>query len=111
MRGGTWGFIGVGNMAGAVLRGSLDRDFLRPDQVMISRRSTDEVQRLATELRVTGTTDNREVAARADVLVLGVKPYHMDEVLREISGALTGRTLVLSLAAGWSTGGIEALLL
>ena len=51
---------------------------------------------------------NLEAAERADTLVLVVKPQDMDDLLKEIAPAVRPGQLVVSLAAGITTGFLEA---
>ncbi|GAA2173669.1 pyrroline-5-carboxylate reductase [Agrococcus versicolor] len=53
---------------------------------------------------------NVEAAAAADVVVLGVKPYMVADLLAEIAPALRPGTLVVSLAVGTTCAAMEALL-
>ena len=48
------------------------------------------------------STDNREVVAASDILVLAVKPQTVPDLLTEIGGSVTGRHLIVSIAAGIS---------
>lgn len=52
--------------------------------------------------------ENDEAAARADTVIMVVKPQDMAELLGEIAGALRPGTLVVSLAAGVDIASIEA---
>ena len=52
----------------------------------------------ATGAQTAGT--NAEVAARADLLFLAVKPQHVPQVLAELAGKIRPETLVISIAAG-----------
>ena len=54
------------------------------------------------------TSDNRELAAQADSIVLSVKPQAMADVLGGIAGTLKQDVLVLSIAAGITTESIRA---
>ena len=97
----TIGFIGAGNMGSAILKGVLERGVVRPDQVWLSNRHGDKLAPFAA-LGVHTTTDNREAASHAGMLVLGVKPQVFGEVLPELRDLTPGKCVV-SIAAGIST--------
>ena len=78
------GFIGCGNMAQAMLKGILAEGLYKPEEIIVSRRSEEELKRIRDELGVHTTTDNKDAAAKSDILVLAVKPYMFEEVIPEI---------------------------
>lgn len=94
------GFIGAGNMARS-LSGGLLKNGWKNDRIILS--DPEPVQRQAIEsvLGIKAFADNNEVASRADLLVLAVKP----QILADVSKALTStvqkkKPLVISIAAG-----------
>lgn len=101
------GFIGCGNMAQAMLKGILAKELYSRDEIIVSRRSADALQKIEDELGVHTTTDNKKVAAQADVLILAVKPYQFAEVIPEIVPEVKKDTLIISIAAGQSIANIE----
>lgn len=72
------GLIGAGNMARAMARGW-------GDPVLCSDGGSGRARALADELGGEAVS-NAEVARRADLIVLCHKPYHLEEVAREIAG-------------------------
>jgi pyrroline-5-carboxylate reductase len=94
------GFIGAGNMARSLAGGLLARGW--PASRVLLADPDPGQRRLAEEaLKVRTTADNDEVVARAQLLVLAVKPQVMAAVARGIAGALARhRPLVISIAAG-----------
>jgi pyrroline-5-carboxylate reductase len=104
------GFIGAGNMASALVRGLLHGGaFLSPQSVCVSATSRTRLDRLAAEHKgIVTTTNNAEVCAFADVIVLAVKPQIVDKVLPQITKSFREKTLLISVAAGVSTAAIES---
>jgi pyrroline-5-carboxylate reductase len=100
------GFIGVGNMGEALVRGLLKAGTARPEQILVSARRKERVEELRMLHGVRGGT-NAEVAAASDVVVLAVKPQILDQVLREISHAVSNDKLIVSVAAGVPIAAIE----
>ena len=94
------GFIGCGNMATAMVRGILKAKKAEPEEIFVSRRHMEPLQQLQQELGIGITTDNKEVAAFADVLFLAVKPQFYAETIREIRDAVRENTIVVSIAPG-----------
>ena len=71
------------------------------DSVRVADPVVANLERLAFEFGVQGSTDNLAVVADADVVVLAVKPQDMAGAARDIARGLTDRRrLVVSVAAG-----------
>lgn len=93
-------FIGGGHMTTALVGGLL-RHGTAVDSLRVADPVPSQLERLAYEFGVRGSTDNREVVADADLLVLAVKPQDMAQAARDIASEITGRRrLVVSVAAG-----------
>jgi pyrroline-5-carboxylate reductase len=95
------GFLGAGNMAGAILKGLLKEGFIKGQDVMISRRDPIQRARVVKDFGVVAAEDNIELAKCCDVVVLAVKPYFLRDVIQEIKPHI-GNKQVISIAAGWS---------
>ncbi len=106
------GFIGGGNMAAALLRGLIQSGLSRAELLQVSDPSEDQRRRLADELGVEVSADNRAVADASDVVVLAVKPQVLPRVLAELTDAAAGgqetAKLWISVIAGATTARIEA---
>ena len=93
-------FVGGGNMGGALIRGLIARG-LPPQQISVGEAHQQRRIALADELGVHVTADNREAVARADVVVLAVKPQDMAGTVQALADVFAQRQpLVLSIAAG-----------
>lgn len=93
-------FIGSGTMAEAMIKGVLDRELVAPDYIIASGPRVERGRELAARYRVDVTTDNREAARLADIVVLSVKPQVLSPVLRELRDVVPSEALVLSIVAG-----------
>ena len=93
------GFIGGGKLAGSVIRGLVRAKYCSPAQIMVSEPNEATRQILEHELGISGTAENGEVAERAELIFVGVKPGVVLPVLEAMAPALE-RKLVVSLAAG-----------
>jgi pyrroline-5-carboxylate reductase len=100
------GFLGAGNMAEALLRGLL-RGHARPDQILASGPRQDRMDELRQKYAVATTTDNLELVAGSEIVVLAVKPQIMRKVLDEIADRLRPDALIISIAAGIPIAAIE----
>jgi pyrroline-5-carboxylate reductase len=104
----TIGFIGAGNMAEALIRGLVRGGHVPATRITASGPRRERLDELAWSYGVAITTDNRELARSAGLVVLSVKPQILDKVLREVGAELQPGTLVVSIAAGVDTAAIEA---
>lgn len=101
------GFIGLGNMAKAMIGGMLQKGIVQKDDIFGSAKSK-ETLKVVHDAYGIGTRDsNTAVAAEADVLILAVKPQFFQTVIEEISDRLREDTLVISIAAGKTLDWIE----
>ena len=93
------GFIGGGNMAGAIIGGLLRSGHV-PNRLQVADPSEGQLARLrALHAELSLGTDNDAVAAGAELLILAVKPQMMGEVLQQL-GPRRDDQLVISIAAG-----------
>jgi pyrroline-5-carboxylate reductase len=74
------GYIGSGNMASALARGW-------GDPVLATDNGSGRAAELARELGGEALASNRELAERADVVILAHKPYQLEAVAAEVDGA------------------------
>ncbi len=103
------GFVGCGNMAQAMLKGILSKGLYAKEDILVSRRNEEALQNIRNEFGVNVTTDNAEVAKKADILILAVKPFQFETVISEIRNEVAENTLVISIAAGQTIANIEKL--
>jgi pyrroline-5-carboxylate reductase len=102
----TIGFLGGGNMAEALIRGLVH--MVPAERIEASGPRTERMDELHARHGVRATTSNLELASRADILVLSVKPQILGRVLAEVHHHLRDDVLVISIAAGVSIAAIEA---
>jgi pyrroline-5-carboxylate reductase len=91
--------LGGGVMGEAILAGILAAGWGIED-VAVTERSAVRANEIAERYGVRVADGNATTAARADVVLIALKPYDVGEVLTEISPRLTAGTLVISVAAG-----------
>ena len=103
------GFIGVGNMGGALARAAAAST--SPKQILLANRTADKAVALATELGCIAATPET-VAGTARYIFLGVKPKDMAACLEELKPSLAGRKghfVLVSMAAGLDTAAIQTM--
>lgn len=102
------GFIGVGNMGGAIIEGLLKEPTLTADNFIMSGGTGPRTKALQHKTGITLTT-NKAVAAAADILILGVKPIVMPTVLAEIKSILlkSPKKLIITIAGSLTLSSYE----
>ncbi|HEY5717312.1 MAG TPA: pyrroline-5-carboxylate reductase [Motiliproteus sp.] len=100
-------FIGVGNMASAIIGGLLAKGY-PAERIWATARSSDKVERFAAEWGVNATADNQAAVAAADLVVLAVKPQMLKELCQSLQAAVQARQpLIVSVAAGINTASLR----
>jgi len=94
------GFVGAGNMAGALIKGLLHSGTVTPSQIQASDVREERLKELAAEHGIAVTKDNAKLASWSDVIVLAVKPQVIDKVMVPIAGSIGSHALLVSIAAG-----------
>jgi pyrroline-5-carboxylate reductase len=107
---GTIGFIGSGNMAEALIKGIITARLYKPANIFISDIRPQRLKHLAKKYKVKPAKDNRELAGKADIIVLSVKPQNMTDALESIRNTVSSKKLVISIAAGVKTSRIADVL-
>lgn len=96
------GFIGCGNMGGAIARAVCAA--ADPSRVFLANRTAAKAEALAEQLQCNAAS-NEAVFAGCELIFLGVKPQMMPQVLAEAAPLLAARTdrfVLVSMAAGLS---------
>jgi pyrroline-5-carboxylate reductase len=106
----TIGFIGSGNMAEALIRGTLAAHACSPQDVFVSDIRPERLRELAEKYGVTPCDTNGQVVERSETVVLSVKPQVMNDALRSIREVPTTGRLFVSIAAGVKVAKIAAVL-
>ena len=99
-------FLGAGSMGGAILHGVVASGIHVDGGIVATNRTADKAATLAglegvTAIALADAPDgNRDAASRARIILVGVKPAMVPDLLREIAPALRADAIVVSLAAG-----------
>ncbi len=99
-------FIGTGNMSGAILGGMVKRGY--PAKLITATgRTPAKLDALSETYGVLNTTDNLSACA-ADIIVIGVKPQMLKDVVESLRPKLQHKPLIISVAAGISMSSLES---
>lgn len=97
----TIGFLGVGNMGGAILGGYAAACAGKEMPVLLAyRRDTEKLQVFCQKHGAEPADSIVELVQKSDVLVMGIKPYQFDAVMPEVTASFTKDKILVSMAAG-----------
>ena len=99
--------LGAGKMGGILLQAFLKVNLFSPDLLHATVGHAERAIALSTQWGVDVSTDNRKAAEQADLILIGVKPYQVPDLLKEIKPALTPGKTIISFAAAVKTKDIE----
>jgi pyrroline-5-carboxylate reductase len=99
--------LGAGKMGGILIQAFLRRGLFPHEHVVATVAHEARAQVLTKQFGISVTTDNLKAAEAADVILLGVKPQQMGDVVRGIAPALRPGKLLISFAASVKTAAIE----
>ena len=102
-----YGFIGLGNMASAIIEGMVSSGRFADDQILGFNRSEGKTQKLKETVGLIPCSSAADAATQADVIVLAVKPQMMGGVMEEIARVVGTDKKVISIAAGLPTAWYE----
>jgi len=99
--------LGAGKMGGILLQAFLKENLFAPDQIHATVGHAERALALSTQWGVDVSTANLEAARKADLILIGVKPFQVPDLIAEIKPALTPDKTLVSFAASVKTRSIE----
>jgi pyrroline-5-carboxylate reductase len=99
--------IGAGKMGGILLQAFLKEALFTPEQIIATVAHESRAKFLADQWGVAVSTDNIAVVEQADLILLGVKPFQIPDLITRIHPALNPRKTIVSIAASVTTHAIE----
>ena len=81
--------LGAGKMGGILLQAFLKQNLFAPEQIHATVAHAERAVALSTQWGVDVSTDNLEAARQSDLILLGVKPFQVPDLMEEIRPALT----------------------
>lgn len=95
----NYGWIGLGNMAQAIIKGMLNSGRYEASTILGYNRSLKKTNFLQENYGIIGCQQVNQLLD-SDVIILGVQPQQLDAVYEDLRGQLQPNQLVISLAAG-----------
>ena len=94
--------IGAGNMGGAIAAGLAKGKLVHSEDIICTARTQKTLDKIkAIDSKITATTDNAFAAKKADIIILAVKPWFMEEVITDIRENFDPlKQIFVSVAAG-----------
>jgi pyrroline-5-carboxylate reductase len=99
--------LGAGKMGGILLQAFLKSKVVEPEQIVATVNHEDRAAQLSAQWGVEVTTDNISAAKNADLILIGVKPLQVPDLIRQIRPALNTEKVLISFAASVKTAAIE----
>ncbi|WP_066296309.1 pyrroline-5-carboxylate reductase [Bacillus sp. FJAT-29937] len=104
------GFVGTGNMASAIIRGMINKEHTRANDIFVFDVDTEKMNQFVRETETNTCASCEELVECADILVLAVKPNQFETVLTPLKECIQTRNpLIVSIAAGTSIEKIQTL--
>jgi len=101
------GFVGAGNIAEAICRAVVSNNVFSPVDITAHDPLEDRCRYFREAFGTGVSGDNPSLVSQSDTIILACKPQQIAEVLAEVRSALGSDHLVISVAAGVSTGFIH----
>jgi pyrroline-5-carboxylate reductase len=104
------GFLGAGVMAEALISGVLKAGLISPAGILISDINHGRLEDLKRKYLIKTAADNQALVEEADLVILAVKPPVVAPLLKGTAPVWGPEKILISIAAGITTGTIEACL-
>ncbi len=102
------GFIGAGNMGGAIIGGMVSDGIAEASDIIVTDLCKTRVNELVRQYNIKQGLSNAAVAAAADMLFLCVKPNVVYTVIDEIKDSVKDDAIIVSIVAGQSIKRLES---
>lgn len=94
------GFIGCGNMGSAMVGGIIKSKLFPKQDIIASCRTKESANNLENSFGIETTSSNIEVVKRSDFIILAVKPYMYESIIKEIKDLVDNSKIIITIAAG-----------
>ena len=101
------GFIGTGNMAGAIMGGIIKKGLIAPEEIIGADIMPQSRERVKETYGIAVTADNKEAAEKSEVLILSVKPQFYAQTIAEIRDCIREEQLIITIAPGKTLAWLE----
>lgn len=103
-----FGFIGIGNMGYAMLKGALG--YKKPSELTFTDVVLSRMEEVKAETGVEYYTDKKEMIRNVTYIVFAVKPQYLSQAAEEIRGLITKEQIVISILPGISIDSLRKVL-
>ncbi len=94
------GFIGAGNMAGALIKGLIESGTYQSRQLAASDKDPEKQKGIERQFGLVAYSSNPQLVCECSIIVLSIKPQQIGDVLEEIKSDIRKDHLIISVAAG-----------
>lgn len=102
------GVIGAGNMGEILIRGLIESAKVKKGDIIASDANKERLDFIAGTYGIKITASNTELVQKSSIVIIGVKPQNIDDLLNELSASSHENHLFISIAAGVSAERIAA---
>lgn len=99
--------LGAGKMGGILLQAFLKQNLFAPSQICATVAHEERAVALSTQWGVDVSTNNLEAVRGADLILIGVKPFQVPDLMKAIKPGLKETAMIVSFAASVKTRTIE----
>ena len=93
--------IGGGNLGVAIAEGLLAAKFTAPQNITVTRRNLQPLQPLSKK-NINISSDNNAAIKAADIIIFAVKPYQIDDLLKQVKKSISSKHTIVSVITGVS---------
>ena len=101
------GFIGTGNMGGAIIKGIVTAKFISGNEINIFDPNNAKVRELVEKYNANSLQDEISTVENSDIIILCVKPNIYNSVLKKIKDSIAKNKIIVSIAARINIDSIE----
>jgi pyrroline-5-carboxylate reductase len=94
------GIIGAGNMGEILIRGLIQSGKVKKSDIIASDVSQDRLDHISRTYGIQTTASNIELVEKAAIVIIGVKPQNVDDLLDELAASSHEGHLFISIVAG-----------
>lgn len=94
------GFIGMGNMAQAMVKGFCSSGKIKGEDVYAFAPNQEKLAKNCKALEINPCATVEEAVEKSGIIFMACKPYQIDDVIANLGSKLKGKSIV-SVAAGW----------
>ncbi|NLB88403.1 MAG: pyrroline-5-carboxylate reductase [Syntrophomonadaceae bacterium] len=103
------GVIGCGKMAYAILKGLVNHESIKISQLLVNDIDEEKINLFVQEFKAI-RAEQKSLIESCDAVILAVKPYQIESVIKDNLQAFKDEQLIISIAAGVKTNTIEEML-